>query len=150
MENSDIIYSGTDYYEKYIEDIRGAQKEIVIAASYIRSSKFTSLIQILSEKLINGVSVVVITKSLSSYSEGKQKSLTEFYSSIKNYGIKLIQKKKMTENLTVIDQKTAWYGSINYMAFSSQTQNAIRIENSDIAGLLLDSISEEEPNSKQE
>ena len=150
MENSDIIYSGTDYYEKYIEDIRGAQKEVVIAASYIRSSKFTSLIQILSEKLINGVSVVIITKSLSSYSEGKQKSLTEFYSSIKNYGIKLIQKEKMTENLTVIDQKTAWYGSINYMAFSSQTQNAIRIENSDIAGLLLDSISEEEPNSKHE
>ncbi|MBR0414627.1 MAG: DEAD/DEAH box helicase family protein [Clostridia bacterium] len=144
MENSDIIYSGADYYAKYIDDIRGAQKEIVLAASYIRSSKFASFIQILSEKLINGVSVVIITKSLSSYSESKQKSLKELYSSIENYGIKLIQKEKTTENLTLIDQNTAWYGSINYMAFSSQAQNAIRIENTDIAGLLLDAVMKED------
>ena len=86
------------------------------------------------------ISVTIVTKDINSYESSKKDDIIDIYNNIKNYGIKVIQKDKLTERFTVIDQKLCWYGSINYLAFSKETDNAIRIENGEIAGMMLDTI----------
>ncbi len=139
-QKTDIIYDGKNYYNSFKTDIENAQREIVIVSPYISNSKLTTMIKMLPPKQLNGISVTIVTKDINSYESSKKDDIIDIYNNIKNYGIKVIQKDKLTERFTVIDQKLCWYGSINYLAFSKETDNAIRIENGEIAGMMLDTI----------
>ena len=139
-QKTDIIYDGKNYYNSFKTDIENAQREIVIVSPYIGNSKLTTMIKMLMPKQLNGISVTIVTKDINSYESSKKDDIIDIYNNIKNYGIKVIQKDKLTERFTVIDQKLCWYGSINYLAFSKETDNAIRIENGEIAGMMLDTI----------
>lgn len=45
---------------------------------------------------------------------------------------------KMARIYAVIDRSVVWYGSIDYLSYSVKDANALRFENADIAGELLD------------
>ena len=38
----------------------------------------------------------------------------------------------------VIDQKTVWYGSVNFLGFSSEEDSVMRLADEEIAGRLID------------
>lgn len=139
-QKTDIIYDGKNYYNSFKTDIENAQREIVIVSPYISNSKLTTMIKMLPPKQLNGISITIVTKDINNYESSIREALIDAHNQIKNYGIKLIQREKLTEHFTVIDQKLCWYGSINYLAFSKETDNAIRIENGEIAGMMLDTI----------
>lgn len=140
LQKSDIIYDGKNYFEIFKSDLENVQKEIVIVSPFISKSKLTMLIKYLSSMILNGITIIIVTKDINCFNINKHDDIEDVYNQISNYGIKLIQKEKLSECFTVIDQQLSWYGSINYLAFSKETDNAIRIDNGEIAGMLLDTI----------
>ncbi len=138
LQKTDIIYDGKNYYDILKTDIENAKKEIVIVSPFISKGKLTMMMKSFSPIILNGITITIVTRDINSLN--KKENIRDTYNLINNYGIKLIQKEKLTECFVVIDQQLLWYGSINYLSFSKDTDNAIRIENGEVAGMMLDTI----------
>lgn len=57
---------------------------------------------------------------------------------LENCGITIETQEGLQHSYAVIDRMVVWYGNIMYLAYSSSEANALRFENADIAGELLE------------
>ena len=61
-ETHDLIYDGRRFYPVYCRDLASAQKEILIVSPFMRKSRLEKLARSLTESVLNGVTVKVITR----------------------------------------------------------------------------------------
>ena len=45
------------------------------------------------------------------------------------------------QKFTVLDQRTVWYGSVNFLSFGAAEESIMRLESPEIAGQLTDTVS---------
>ena len=55
-------------------------------------------------------------------------------------GIKVILKSGFHQKFTVIDDRTVWYGSVNFLSFGTNEESIMRFESRDLAGVLTDTV----------
>ena len=60
--------------------------------------------------------------------------------SLENCGINVRYKSDFHQKLTIIDNQTVWYGSVNFLSFGTHDESIMRFQNTEIAGALIDTV----------
>ena len=130
-----VIYTGNEYIEPITADLASAAREIVISSPYIQKNRVKSLLPLLTATL-----ATVYTAPPESYKPEYQGTVAATIALLESSGVTVIRHPNLTLRLAVIDKSLVWYGDINPLAFPARDADAIRFDNSDIAGELLDTL----------
>lgn len=136
----DLIYDGKTFYGVYCQDIRTSSKEILIVSPFMRKGRITQLVRNLTEAILNGVSVTVVTRPPQDFKEKERETVEKNISTLQEYGVKVVTKSGFHQKFTVIDQEVVWYGSVNFLSFGISEESIMRFSNADIAGQLMDTV----------
>ncbi len=66
------------------------------------------------------------------------KNNTEKEERLKETGIQIMVNDSLSMDVVVIDKSIIWYGSINYLGYNTDENNAIRISDSKVADQILE------------
>ena len=135
-----LIYDGRSYDQVFRSDLCDAKTELWIASPYLKRSRITQLMPILSQLCANGVSITIFTRSLEFIAEKDQPAQAECIEYLRSYGIQVKPRSAMFLRCAVIDSSVVWYGSVNVLTYNSPESCVMRLESSDIAARLLDSV----------
>lgn len=130
-----VIYTGAEYTEPFTTDLSSAAREIVISSPYIQKNRVKSLLP-----LLTGVPTTVYTAPPESYKPEYQGTVAAAIAMLESSGVTVIRRPGLTLRLAVIDKSLVWYGDINPLAYPARDADAIRFDNPDIAGELLDTL----------
>ena len=136
------IYDDANYFEQVIQDISGAEKNILISSPFLNKKKINAIKEILIEKFRIGTRIVLCIKALDEYAEKHRIYIAEFINEIEKEGIQVIQLPKNRYKFMIIDNKTVWYGGIDILGGSYDENSLIRIEDEELANELVGAISE--------
>lgn len=138
--NPDLIYDGRSFYPVFSEDVRNAKNEILIVSPFMRKSRITQILRLLSEAMLNNAKIGVVTRPAEDFPEKDQKSVIENMQKLESYGIEVRRKAGFHQKFTVIDGQIVWYGSVNFLSFGTAEESIMRFTSHDIAGQLLDTV----------
>lgn len=138
--NPDLIYDGKSFYPVFSEDIRNAKSEILIVSPFMRKSRITQILRLLSEAMLKHAKVVAVTRPAEDFPENDRKSVVENIQRLESYGIEVRQRAGFHQKFTVIDGQIVWYGSVNFLSFGSAEESIMRFTSHDIAGQLMDTV----------
>lgn len=136
----DLIYDGKSFYAPYCQDIRTASKELLIVSPFMRKGRITQLVRNITEAILNGVSVTIVTRPPENFKEKDWEAVFKNISMLRDYGIRVVAKSGFHQKFTVINQEVVWYGSVNFLSFGISEESIMRFTNTDIAGQLMDTV----------
>lgn len=139
------IYDGQDYFVPFTTDLSDAVAAILIVSPFLKMARIKAVLPILEKAVAAGVSVVVSTKPVGDYRPEQQAAVERSIALLAGSGVTVETHPALQHRYAVIDRSVVWYGSIDYLSYSVKDANALRFENADIAGELLDLLSEEDP-----
>lgn len=116
-----VIFTGKNYQNSFFADLSKASKSVIISATKLWFAKRAPIIELLTDLLARGVEVIVFTRQLSD----KDRILLN--------GVQVNIKEKLSLHAAIIDKSIVWYGSVNYLGYNAEDDNAIRIVDSSIA-----------------
>ena len=134
-----LIYDGRSYDPIFRSDLCNAKAEIWIANPFLKRNRIMQLMPILSQLRANGVSITVFTRSTEASAEKDQPAQIECIEYLRSYGIQ-VKPRNTFLRCTVIDSQIVWYGSVNVLTNNSPDSCVMRLESSDIAVKLTDSV----------
>lgn len=126
-ESQGVIFNGHTYQNKFFKDLRQAKRSVVISATKLWFAKHSFVLDILKDLLARGIEVITITKS--NMKKGKQ---------LKGIGASIRVNDSLAIDVAIIDKSLIWYGSINYLGYNTDENNAIRIYDSALAENVLE------------
>ncbi len=135
-----LIYDGKSFYPVFADDITHATKEILIVSPFMRKNRLTKTIKLLSQVILNGVSVTVVTRPPEDFKEKERDIVIQNTELLLGHGIQVKYKSEFHQKFTVIDQKVAWYGSVNFLSYGTHEESIMRFESYDLAGQLIDTV----------
>lgn len=138
--NSDLIYDGKSFYTTYCRDVKSAYKEILIVSPLMKKSRILQLSKIFAQASLNGASITVVTRPPEDFDSASQEAIKENTAILQDCGVKVICKPNIYQKFTVIDNKIAWYGNINFLSFAAAEESVIRLTSLDIAGELKETV----------
>lgn len=124
----------------YCQDIRTTSKEVLIVSPFMRKGRITQLLRYITEAILNGVSVTIVTRPPKDFKEKDQETVAKNISTLQDYGIKVVTKSGFQQKFTVIDGELVWYGSVNFLSFGISEESIMRFTNADIASQLIDTV----------
>lgn len=136
----DLIYYGKSFYPVFCRDIENAKREILIVSPFMRKSRLTQMVRLLTAAKLNGVSVTVITRPPENFKEGEREKVSQNVGYLNEYGVKIKFKTDFHQKFVIADQKIVWYGSVNFFSFGTHEESVMRFENEEIAGQLIDTV----------
>jgi phosphatidylserine/phosphatidylglycerophosphate/cardiolipin synthase-like enzyme len=138
---TDIIFDKNNFWPVFTNDLVGATNEIIIVSPHVTKRTVSNILQYFSAAIVNEVRVTVVTKHPETSSGRGYAALEQTLKMLKHAGVNTVFKTSIHQKFAVIDQRLAWYGSINLLGFGSAEENIMRLESPSIAGALLASIS---------
>ena len=136
------LYSDRNYLTDFMEDISGAARSILIVSPYLQKSRISGLLPALKCSLSSGTHITIYTKPAESYKPDQLTGISAAVSTLEDAGITIIAHKDIQQRYAIVDQSIVWYGSLDFLAFGKKDADALRFENAEIAGELLDLLSE--------
>ena len=128
-EKHNVIFNGHTYQSKFFKDLYQAKRSVVISATKLWFSKHSSVLDILKDLLARGVEVITVVKSNLEKEEP-----------IKSTGASIRVNDSLAIDTAIIDKSLIWYGSINYLGYNTDENNAIRIYDSTLAENILEEL----------
>ena len=135
-----IIYDGKSFLPVYYNDFNSASCEIVIVCPFMRKSRVTQLLKVLSPLISKNIAITVITRPPEDFKEVDRIAVSENISTLESAGITVKPKSEFHQKFTIIDNTAIWYGSVNFLSFGSHEESIMRFESTDIATELLASL----------
>ena len=136
-----IIYDGKSFAPVFANDIKSVEKEAIIVSPFLRMSRLKNLQQLLGEAANNGAKITVITRPANEFTGENKIAAEECIKLLESIGVSVRFKSNIHQKFTVIDTKTVWYGSVNFLSYGSAEESIMRFDSYDIAGELIDAIS---------
>lgn len=136
----DLIYDGKSFYPVFANDITRANNEILIVSPFMRKNRLAQMIKLLSQVMLNGISVTVVTRPPEDFKEHERDIVNQNTELLSSHGIQVKCKSEFHQKFTVIDQKIVWYGSVNFLSYGTHEESIMRFENYDLAGQLIDTV----------
>lgn len=140
------VFTGQNFFGPFSADLSEAGQSIVLVSPTIRKNRIAAIVTLLEKAASSGVNVTIYTRPSDEYSQEQQESVNAAISLMESKGMTIVARKGLSQRYAVVDQRIVWYGNIDFLAFSRHDANAIRFENTDIAGELLDICKEENNN----
>ena len=126
-ESHSVIFNGHTYQSEFFKDLFQAKHSVVISATKLWLSKHSPVLDVLKNLSIRGVEVVTFVKSNSEKEER-----------LKETGVSIRVDDSLAIDVAIIDKSLIWYGSINYIGYNTDENNAIRIYDSALAENVLE------------
>ena len=126
-ESQSVIFNGHTYQSEFFKDLSYAKHSVVISATRLWFAKHSSVLEMLKELSARGVEVVAFIKS---NLEKEEK--------LKRTGASIRVNASLVIDVTIIDKSLIWYGSINYLGYNTDENNAICIYDSALAENVLE------------
>ncbi len=136
----DVIYDGKSFYPVFLQDLRTADREILIVSPFMRKNRLRQLLPVFAEAIQDGVSVSVVTRPPEDFNGENAELTKENLQVLMDTGIKVILKSSFHQKFTVLDNKTVWYGSVNFLSFGTNEESIMRFDSFDLAGVLADTV----------
>ena len=92
-------------------------------------AKHSSVLDILKDLSVRGLEVVIFVKSNSEKEER-----------LKETGISIGVNDSLAIDVAIIDKSLIWYGSVNYLGYNTDENNAIRIYDSALSENILEEL----------
>ena len=122
-----IIFNGHTYQKLFLNDLSQAKHSVIISATRLWLSKHSPILDMLKELSARGVEVFVLVKNN-----------TEKEERLKETGIRTKVIDSLSMDAVIIDKSLIWYGSVNYLGYNTDENNAIRISDSKVADQILE------------
>ena len=111
----------------FFKDLFKAKRSVVISVTKLWFPKHSPVLDILKDLLARGVKVITVIKS----NLEKEEKLKEIGASIRING-------SLAIDVAIIDKSQIWYGSVNYLGYNTDENNAIRIYDPALAENILE------------
>ncbi len=139
-ESANFIYNKNSFLPVYSNDIVNAQREIFIVSPFVTRRRVEQMLQYIKTAAGNNVRVIIMTKPYEDFKEKDRLILQHTLDALKNEGVNLLFKSNIHQKFAVIDERIVWYGSINLLSFRNAEESIMRLESSNIANELMNSI----------
>ena len=126
-ENHGVIYNGQTYQSEFFKDLSKAKYSVIISATRLWFSKRSSVLDMLKDLPERGVEVFTVIKSNLEKEEW-----------LKGTGASVRVTDSLAVDVAIIDKSLIWYGSINYLGYNTDENNAIRIYDPELAENVLE------------
>ena len=126
-ESHSVIFNGHTYQSEFFKDLSHAKRSVVVFATKLWFAKHSVVLDKLKDLLVRGVEIVTVIKS-----NQEKKEL------LKVAGTSIRVNDSLAIDVVIIDKSLIWYGSINYLGFNTDENNAIRIYDSTLAENILE------------
>ena len=126
-ESHSVIFNGHTYLGKFFNDLSQAKRSVVISATKLWFSKRSSVIDMLKDLLARGVEVIVVIRSDLEKEER-----------LKETGANVRVNDSLAIDVVIIDKSLIWYGSVNYLGYNTDENNAICIYDLKLAENILE------------
>lgn len=133
------LYSQKDFYQKFIEDLKNCEKEVIIESPFITASRMERLYPVFEKLLSRGIKVHIVTRDPIDHEDDymRHQATNEILYS-KELGVKITLLKGFHHRkLAIIDRKTLWEGSLNILSYSKSQEVMRRIEDESTAKQML-------------
>lgn len=130
----DLVYDGKSFYPVFCQDLKNAEKEILIVSPFMTKSRLLKLVKVLSEPILRGVSVKAVVRPAEDLPVRDRKSVPDNAEYLLDYGIQVVFRPGFHQKFTVIDGTISWYGSVNILSFGKSEESVMRLESREIAG----------------
>ena len=122
-----MIFKGHTYQSEFFKDLFQAKHSVVISATKLWFSQHSPVLDVLKNLSTRGVEVVTFVKSNSEKEER-----------LKETGVSIRVDDSLAIDVAIIDKSLIWYGSVNYLGYNTDENNAIRIYDSALAENVLE------------
>lgn len=136
----DVIYDGKSFYPVFLQDLKTADREMLIVSPFMRKNRLKQLLPVFTEAAQRGISVSVITRPPEDFNGENAELTKENLQTLEAAGLKVILKSSFHQKFTVLDNKTVWYGSVNFLSFGTNEESIMRFDSFDLAGVLADTV----------
>lgn len=126
---AETIFDSENFERPFHADLSSAKRSIVISVNRLRWSRTPKIIDLLAACMLRGVNVTIVI-SETGHREADLQSM----------GVRIIHHPDNKMNCAVIDQSLGWYGSVNFIGRSLTDANVIRMQSSDLANALLETL----------
>ncbi len=132
------IYDAETYYERYQQDLLAARTEIILSSPVISGKKVDELIDLLQEKQLNGLKVIIVTWKSDMYGFGDSVYWMELQERMRDAGFEMNLVEDYCTHYCIIDRELVWYGSMNFLGKEDAEDNLMRVSDRGIAAELLE------------
>lgn len=139
----DLIYDGKSFYSVFCQDLKNAEKEILIVSPFMTKSRLQKLVKVLAEPILRGVTVKAVVRPAEDLPVKDRKSVPDNVEYLMDYGVQVVFRPGFHQKFTVVDGRICWYGSVNFLSFGKSEESVMRLESLDIAGELIDTVTRE-------
>lgn len=137
-QDANSIFDADSYLPVYEEDLKEAEKEIVISSPTLARNKVQKAIALLKERQESGVKITIVTWHPDVYKYGRDENRIELMEDLRNAGFHIALMQNDCERFAVIDNQIVWYGSINLLSKEDIEDSIMRVHSADIAAELLE------------
>ena len=127
------IFNQDEYWLRFAEDIRSAQKELLIVSPYLHIGQAKRMLSLLPEK----VGVTVVTSDETSYKAENWAKVQRVISYLEENNAQVICRPQVYQRYAVLDRQTVWYGGINFLGFEKAANGTMRLCSPELAKELL-------------
>lgn len=127
-----LIYSSSDYWETFLQDISQAEKQIVIASPYIAASTVQKLRDAFREAKARRVALVVLCRNPGEMADTAQSSMRRALEMLREIGAEVRFSKAAYHSYAAFDRRIAWYGGIQLLGVSGEN-SALRLVSEQMA-----------------
>lgn len=132
------IFDIDTYLEVAQNDMLSAKNEIVISSPALSGNKVDELVELLKEKQLSGVHIVIVTWKPDAYGYGDSVYWMELQERMRRSGFEMNLVEDYCNHYCIIDKEIVWYGSLNFLGKEDSEDNLMRVCSKHIASELLE------------
>lgn len=121
------LWRETDFHKGFQTELREAKSSIVILSPFIASKRLGDYFDILSEKIRQGIEVVVATKPPGYQSAGMRDEAEGAIRALEEIGVNIDKRPYMHQKAAIIDNQVVWFGSLNILSHGRTEEMMMRI-----------------------
>lgn len=121
------IVDGLNYLQTYLNSLTSARHFIILVCPKVKFARHSKIIERLKDLLSIGVLITIVTRE-----ENEHTSI------LSACGFDVIASQSLSLCCTIIDKHIVWYGSINPLAYVAEDDTAMRIDDAEIAGEMME------------
>lgn len=126
-------FNEAGFYPAFRSDVQQSRKRITIFSPFIHANRLADVMTELRAAMDRGVKVTVVTRPA-----GKESNTAKLISEVKAAGAAVVERSQLHEKLAFIDERVAWFGSLNILSQRTSTEQMVRFENPEVVLKLME------------
>ena len=122
----------------FAQDLSDAAKDVLIVSPSLQKGRVSRLFPVFQALRASGVPVTVCTRAPETCEASRRAEIEGALAELKEAGVTVALRRDLHQRFAVIDESVVWYGSVDLLAFGRKDADALRFEDPDIAGELLE------------